>query len=112
MFWWFISYKILATSLNNQQLICGPTLIDLNPDDGLNYYPFLVSCDTLNHLYTRICILNKIEDVKLRLFNMIADINETNIFVKQILNVNANFRLKNWNSDECQFDRRNTKIYK
>ena len=86
---------MLATSLNNQQWICGLTLVDLNPDDELKYYPFLVSCDTLNHLYTRICILNEIEDVKLRLFNMIAEINETNIFVKHILNVNANFMLKN-----------------
>ena len=62
-------------------IVTGSTLIDLNPDEynqGLCYYPFMVnlyryseSCNTLDDLSNRTCILNKIEDVNLSVFNML-----------------------------------------
>ena len=50
---------------------------------GLPYYPMAVnsdrcmgSCNTLNELYNRMCVLNKTEDLNLSVFKMITVINE------------------------------------
>ena len=58
-----------CVSLNNQQYMTQPTLINLHPNEysqRLRYYPFIVtlhrcvgSCNTLNDLSNRICVLNK-----------------------------------------------------
>ena len=39
--------NIKCVSVNNQQYIVRPTLINLNPDE-LHYYPFIVSIDRFN----------------------------------------------------------------
>ena len=44
------------------------------------------SCDTLNDPCSRICVLNKTEDVvNLNIFNMITGINESKTLTKHIL---------------------------
>ena len=35
------------------------------------------SCNTLDNLYREICVLDKIEDVNLSVFNMITRVNES-----------------------------------
>ena len=72
-------YDKVVTEVNT--IVTGSTLIDLNPDEynqGLCYYSFMVnlyrcneSCSTLDDLSNRTCILNKIEDVNLSVFNML-----------------------------------------
>ena len=62
-------------SLNNQQCMAQPTLINLNPNEhieGLRYYPFVInldkgigSCNTLNDLSNNVCVPNKTEDLNL-----------------------------------------------
>ena len=56
-----------------------------------HYYPFAVkldrcvgSCNTLNDLSNKACVPNKIEDLNLSLFNMIAGINEPKTLIKHI----------------------------
>ena len=56
----------------------------LHPNEynqGLRYYSFAVhrrvgGCNTLNDLYNKVCVPNKIEDLNLSMFNMITAINE------------------------------------
>ena len=67
-----------------------PTITDLN-DSETHYYPFMVnlkrcggSCNTLYDLSAKICIPNKIEDVNLKLLNVITGINERKSLVKHI----------------------------
>ena len=52
-------------------------------------------CDTIKDPHGRICVLNKIEDVNLKVFNMIRGINESKAFTKHISNECG-----------CEFDRR------
>ena len=62
-----------------------PTLINLHPNEysqEFHYYPFavkldrcIVSCSTLNDLSIKVCDPNKIEDLNLRVFNMVTGIN-------------------------------------
>ena len=57
-------------------------LIDLNADE-FRYSPFIIrinrcngSCNTVEDTFGRIYVPNKIEDVSLKVFNMIKGINE------------------------------------
>ena len=78
----------ICISLNNQQCIAQPTLINLHPNEyiqGLRYYPLALnldrcmgSCNTINDLSNRACVANKSEDLDLRVFNVITGINESN----------------------------------
>ena len=54
-------------------------------------YPFAVkldrcvgTCNTLNDLSNKICVLNKTEDLNLSMFNMITGINELKLLTKHI----------------------------
>ena len=71
--------------LSNQNCMIQPTLINLNPNEHsqeFHYYLFAVkldrcvgSCNTLNDLSNKACVLNKTEDLNLSMFNMITGIN-------------------------------------
>ena len=71
------SFAIKYVSMNNQQCMVGLTLTDLNPDE-LRYYPFFISmdrcdksCNIVVDPFGGIWVSNKIEDLNLRVFNMI-----------------------------------------
>ena len=80
--------------MKNQSFITRPTLIDLNPDEynqGLCYYPFLVSldrcngsCNTLDDLSSKIGISNIIVDINVHVFNMITEKIESKTITKDI----------------------------
>ena len=63
----------------------------MNPDE-LHYYPFIVSldrcdasCYTVEHWFGRICVPNTMENVNLKVFNMIKGINESKTLAKHFL---------------------------
>ena len=74
-----------CVSLSNQKRMTEPTLINLHPNEysqEFHYNPFAVkldrcvgSCNTLNDLSNKVCVLNKTEDLNLSMFNMITGIN-------------------------------------
>ena len=73
---------IKTASMYNQALLARPKLIDLDLDQ-LYCYPFIISmsicdgsCNTVKDPFGRIYALNKIEDVKLKIFSMIKGINK------------------------------------
>ena len=61
-------------SLSSQKCMTQLTLINLHPNEDnqeFHYYPFAVkldryvgSCNTLNDLSNKVCVLNKTEDLK------------------------------------------------
>ena len=62
-----------------------PTFIDLNPDK-LHYYPFIISinscngsCNSIEDPFGWIYAPNKMDDVNLKVFNMIKGINKSKI---------------------------------
>ena len=69
-------------SLRNEPCMVRPTLIDLNLIE-LNYYPFMISlnkcngsCNAIDDLSKKICILGETKDVNVKLFNMITRADE------------------------------------
>ena len=81
-------------SLNNQQCMAQPILINLHPNEyiqGLCYFPFPVkldrcmrSCNTLNDLPNKACVRKETEDLNLSVFNMTTGINVSKILTKHI----------------------------
>ena len=77
-------------SLNNKQCKTRPFLIDLNHVE-LKYYLFMVilgkcnrSCNSVNELSTKTCVLNKTKNVNVKVFNIITKINKAKTLVKHI----------------------------
>ena len=80
----------IGISMNNEQCIVRPTLVDLNLDE-LHYYPFIISmngcdggCNTTEDPIGTICVPNKMEDMNLKVFNMIKMINISETPAKNI----------------------------
>ena len=81
-------------SLSSQKCMIQSTLINLHPNEysqEFHYYPFLVkldrwvgSCNTLNNLFSKVCIPDKIEDLNLSASNLITGINESKTLTKHI----------------------------
>ena len=81
-------------SFINQKCIIQPTLVNLHPNEysqELNHYPFpykldrcLKSCNTLNDLSNKLCVPNKTENLNLRVFNMITEINKSQTLPKHV----------------------------
>ena len=85
--------------LSNEPCIIRLTFIDLNPFE-LNHYPFMISlgkcngnCNVVNDLSTKIyvpsktkyvCVPIEINDVDVRVVNMIMKLNETKTLVKHV----------------------------
>ena len=81
-------FKIKDSEINSASLCLG-SLIDLNPVE-LNCDPFMISLDKCNGSYnvvdnlsTKICVPNETKDVNVKVFNMIARINQKR-WVKRI----------------------------
>ena len=65
-----VSGSVKCVSINNEPCLVRSTLIDLNSND-CHYYPFMASlrkcngsCNTLDDFSSKICILNKTEDIQ------------------------------------------------
>ena len=108
-----------CNSLNNQKWEIQPTFLNLHLNEysqEFHYYPFTVkldkcvgSCNTLNDLFDKLCVLNKTEDLNLNRFNMITGINELKTLTKHIsCEFKCKFGGRNcdwdqwWNNDKCR----------
>ena len=81
-------------SLRNQKCMIQPTRINLHSNEynqGFHYHPFAIkldrcieSCNILNHLSNKVCVLNKTDDLNIHVFDMITGKNESNILTKDM----------------------------
>ena len=77
----------ICVSLSNQKCEIQSTLINLHPNEynqEFHYYPFVVnldscvgSCNTLNDLFHKVFVPNKIEDLNIHVFKVITGKNES-----------------------------------
>ena len=69
--------KCISLSLNNQQCMTLPTLINLHPNEcnqALRDYPLTVNLDRcMGSCNNRVCVPDKTEDLNLSVFNMIKE---------------------------------------
>ena len=102
-------------SLNNEPCMNRPIFIYLNPAE-LIYHLHMISlykcngnCNAINDLSTKICLPRETKRVNVKVFNMIARINETKALVKHISrdfkhkfdSTTCNLNQK-WNNEACQ----------
>ena len=110
-----------CVSLRNQKCKTQPTFIKLHPNEysqEFHCYPFAVkldrcfgSCNTLNDLSNKICVLNKTEELNLSIFSMITGINKSKTLTKHI-SCKCKYRFDErecnsdqwWNNDKCRCD--------
>ena len=69
--------------------------------EGLRYYGFEInwqrctgSCNTLSDLSTRVCVLDKSEDLDLNVFNFITGINKSKMLAKHHESVNSSLMVE------------------
>ena len=99
---WFIKQVFIALlsfsgslstkcmSLNKEPCVNRPIIIDLDTIE-LDYYPFIITLDknsgrsdVIDDLSTKIYVSSKTNDANVKVFNMIATINETKALIKHI----------------------------
>ena len=96
-------------SISNQKCEIQPTFINLHPNEysqKFHYYQFTIkldkcvgSCNTLNDLSNKVCVLDKTEDLNISVLNMITEINELKALTKHIsCKCKCSFGEKNCNS--------------
>ena len=102
---------IKCISLNNQQCMTQPTLINWHLHEyikGLRYYSFafnldrcIESCNILNYLSNEVFVPKKTKDLIWSVFNMIVGINESNILTKHIsCECKCKFDSRKYNSNQ------------
>ena len=103
-------------AIKNEPCMPRPAVIDLNPVK-CNYYPFVISLDKCNgncnkaidDFSGKVCVPSKTEGVNVKVFNMMAKINETKVLVKHLscdckckIDSKACNISQKWNNETCQ----------
>ena len=70
-------------SMNNQACKVRPETINLNGNEPV-FYPFSIgsskcsgSCNNINYPYAKICVLDAVKDLNVKVFNLMLRTNET-----------------------------------
>ena len=70
-------------SLQNQECKVRPKIVDINSNDPI-FYPFSIkankcssSCNNINNPYTKICVPDVVNDLNVKVFNLMSRTNET-----------------------------------
>ena len=74
---------IKCVSMNNQECIIRPQLININSNEPSFYlYSIKVnrysgSCNNIKDLYTKICVPDVVKNINVKIFNLVSRTNET-----------------------------------
>ena len=76
---------IIRVLLDNWLCQARPALLNINSNEPL-YYTFTVkyggSCNTIDDPYARVCVPNKVKNMKEKVFHLILNVNETRFLVQ------------------------------
>ena len=101
-------------SVNNQECKIRPEIININRNEPL-FYPYSIkvnkcsgSCDNINDPYAKFCSPDVVENMNVKVFNIMSRTNETR-HIKWYENCKCKFRLdtnvcnnkQRWNNDKC-----------
>ena len=74
-------------SIKNQECKVRPEIVDINSNKPI-FYPFSIkinkcsgNCNNINNPYAKICVLDVIKDLNVKVFNLMSRTNETR-FIK------------------------------
>ena len=70
-------------SMNNQECEARPEIINVNSNNPV-FYPFSIktskcssNCNNINDPYAKICVLDVVKDLNVKVFNLMSRTNET-----------------------------------
>ena len=74
--------SLSCISMNNQECKTRPQVVDVNGHEPV-FFPFSIktskcggSCNNINYLYAKICALDVVENLNVKVFNLISRTNE------------------------------------
>ena len=77
--------SLSCISMSNQPCKARPEIVNVNSDNPI-FYPFSIktnkcsdNCNNINDLYAKICVLDIVKDLKVKVFNLMSRTNETKI---------------------------------
>ena len=77
--------SLSCISMSNQPCKARPEIVNVNSNNPI-FYPFSIktnkcsdNCNNINDLYAKICVLDIVKDLKVKVFNLISRTNETKI---------------------------------
>ena len=112
-----LSYEnfLECISMNNQECIARPKIIDVNGNEPV-FYPYSIkvnkcrgSCNNINDPYAKLCVPDIVKNINVKVFNLMSRINETKqiVFhetcrcVCRLTSAICNSR-QVWNEDRCR----------
>ena len=107
--------SLSCISMKNQECNVRPEIININSNEPI-FYPFSIKtskcsgkCNNINNPYAKICILDVIEDLNVKVFNLMSWTNETRHIkwhetckCKCWLDASVCNNKQRWNNDKCQ----------
>ena len=101
--------------MNNQACKVRPEIINVNSNEPA-YYPFSIktskcsgSCNNINGLYAKICVIDAVKDLNVKVFNLMSRTNETRHIkchepckCKCRLDASVCNNKQRWNNDKCR----------
>ena len=77
--------SLSCISMSNQECKERPEIVNVNSNNPI-FYPFSIktnkcshNCNNINDLYAKICVLDIVKDLKVKVFNLMSRTNETKI---------------------------------
>ena len=75
--------SLSCISLNNQAFKVRPEIVNVNSNEPI-FYPFIIktskcsgSCNNINDPYVKICVTDVVQDLNVKVFNLMSRTNET-----------------------------------
>ena len=69
--------------MNNQECRVKPQIVNVNSEESV-FFPFSIktskcsgSCNSINDLYTNMCVPDVVKNLNLKVFNLVSRTNET-----------------------------------
>ena len=107
--------SLSCISMNNQECKVRPQIVYVNSNEPV-FFPFSIkpskcsgSCNTINHLYAKICLSAVVENLNAKVFNLISRTNERRHIewhetctCKCRLDGSVCNNKQRWNDDKCR----------
>ena len=117
----FFSYNVLnvnsleCVSMNNQECKIKPEIINVNTSECM-FYPYIItinmckgSCNTINDPYAKLCFPDTVENVNVKVINLMPRTNETRDIewhktckCKCRFDASVSNNKQRWNEDKCR----------
>ena len=75
--------SLSCISMNNHECITRPQVVNVNGDEPV-FFPFSIeasrcsgSCNNINDLYAKVCVPDVVENLNVKVFNLMSRTNET-----------------------------------